>query len=46
MEIDQDLLCEFCMERIGGHKILSPTNPTCEGRWCEEAEMLYREEVK
>ena len=35
MEISQEQRCAFCDKRI--EKNLSPQNPACEGRWCEEA---------
>ncbi len=37
-----DRVCEVCNERI--EKNLSPTNPACEGQWCEEAVELWLDE--
>ena len=37
-----DRVCEICNERI--EKNLSPTNPACEGQWCEEAVELWLDE--
>lgn len=35
MEISNESRCEICDKFI--EKNLSPTNPACEGKWCEEA---------
>ncbi len=42
MDANGDQVCEICAERI--EKNLSPTNPSCEGRWCEEAVDLWLDE--
>jgi len=42
MYADGDRVCEICNERIV--KNLSPSNPTCEGRWCEEAVDIWLDE--
>lgn len=40
-----DDICAVCNAEIS--KNLCPSNPTCEGRWCDEAVELYlNEEVK
>ena len=39
--VDEGLLCDFCNEHI--NKNLSPSNPACEGRWCDEAYELWRD---
>lgn len=36
-----DAICEVCNDEI--EKNLSPTNPSCEGRWCDEAIELFLE---
>lgn len=38
---DEELLCDFCNEHVD--KNLSPSNPACEGRWCDEAYKLWME---
>ncbi len=35
MEYSEGERCEICNREV--EKNLSPTNPTCEGGWCEEA---------
>ena len=35
MECSEGERCEVCNREV--EKNLSPTNPTCEGGWCEEA---------
>lgn len=39
IEICQEDICTVCNEEI--EKNLSPTNPTCEGRWCAEATEIW-----
>lgn len=39
---DGDRVCELCNDLID--KNLSPSNPACEGRWCEEAVGLWLDE--
>lgn len=47
IEQDVDSLMDFALERICRccqveiPKNISPTNPACEGRWCEEACELW-----
>lgn len=36
-----DDICQVCNEEI--EKNLSPSNPTCEGRWCDQAIELFLE---
>lgn len=36
---DADSICAICNAEI--EKNLSPTNPACEGRWCDKAIELY-----
>lgn len=42
MDTNGDQVCEICNDRI--EKNLSPTNPACEGQWCEEAVELWLDE--
>lgn len=42
MEVACDSVCEICADRI--EKNLSPTNPACEGQWCQEAVELWLDE--
>lgn len=42
MEISQEARRAICNERI--EKNLSPQNPACEGKWCEEAADLWLDE--
>lgn len=37
-----DSVCEVCNREIS--KNLSPSNPSCEGRWCEEAVEIWLDE--
>lgn len=39
--VDCDALCEVCDRHIS--KNLSPSNPACEGRWCDEAFEIWKE---
>ena len=41
-DVGGDRICEICAERIVRN--LSPTNPSCEGRWCDEAIEIWLEE--
>lgn len=41
-EVSQEKRCEICNREI--QKNLSPENPACEGRWCDEAIDLWLEE--
>ena len=42
MDAAGDSVCEVCNREID--KNLSPQNPTCEGRWCEEAVEIWLDE--
>lgn len=42
MDVSQEARCAICNELI--EKNLSPQNPVCEGRWCEEAADLWLDE--
>ncbi len=42
MDVSQERRCALCEKHI--EKNLSPTNPACEGRWCEEAAELWLDE--
>ena len=42
MDVSQETRCEICNKQI--EKNLSPQNPQCDGRWCEEALDLWLEE--
>lgn len=42
MDVSQEERCILCNKYI--EKNLSPTNPACEGRWCEEAAELWLDE--
>lgn len=39
MDAACDSVCEVCNQEIA--KNLNPENPTCEGRWCDEAVELW-----
>jgi hypothetical protein len=43
MEISQEARCIVCDKLC--EKNLSPQNPACEGRWCEEALGYWLEEA-
>lgn len=43
MDAYGDSCCEICNNSI--NKNLSPSNPSCEGRWCGEAVALWLEEA-
>lgn len=42
MEVSQEARCAICNKWI--EKNLSPQNPACEGKWCEEAADLWLDE--
>lgn len=42
MDAYGDSCCEICNNCIS--KNLSPSNPSCEGRWCEEAVEIWLDE--
>lgn len=42
IEATGDSVCEVCNREID--KNLSPQNPICEGRWCEEAVEIWLDE--
>ena len=42
MDVSQEARCDLCNKFI--EKNLSPENPVCEGRWCNEAADLWLEE--
>ena len=41
-ELSEGRRCEICNENFA--KNLSPTNPCCEGRWCDDALKIWLEE--
>ncbi len=42
MDVSQEERCILCNKYI--EKNLSPSNPVCEGAWCEEAVELWLDE--
>lgn len=42
MELSESRRCELCDKFC--EKNLSPSNPSCEGRWCDEALEYWLEE--
>lgn len=42
MDVSQEARCVLCNRFI--EKNLCPTDPVCEGRWCDEAADLWLEE--
>lgn len=42
MELSEGRRCEFCDKLC--KKNLSPSSPSCEGRWCDEALEYWLEE--
>jgi hypothetical protein len=42
LDIDYEGLCDFCNDHI--HKNLSPTNPSCDGEFCDKALEMMKQE--
>ena len=36
-----DEVCTHCTTHLESHKLLSPSNPACEGRWCSHATLSW-----